>query len=73
MNANRNTFIFDLELDSDLLNNPPLRLPVTHIGISFIIVGSDFQGSEQSSTSSLIFARNGLMNTVADSVYDFKN
>lgn len=72
MNGIRNTFIFDLELGSDL-TSPPARSLLYHVTFTIIIVGSDFQGSENDKPSTLIFARNGLMEAAADGQYDFKN
>ena len=61
LNAARNIFLFDLGLDSHVVNNPPRRLPMYHVTYTFIVVGSDFQGDQNYAQSSFIFARNGDM------------
>ena len=71
MNPQRNKFMFDLELDTDLVSSSISRIRIFHLSFEFIIVGSDFDGDSSSAPSSYVFARNGKMELAADGNYDF--
>ena len=66
------TFHFDIDFASDVVNIPN-RAEVTHVSLSYIIIGEFFSGVTD---TSFLFARNGEMNgfsNAAGALYDFQN